>query len=222
MVKRAPRYALTASPEEVQALFGYRDEVDFPPRYNIAPPQPIAVVNRFAGERRFTLMRWGFMPAWVKDPSTISLLASARAETLGDRPAFAAAYRYRRCLMPASGFYLWQHRRGGANQAFLITAVTPGPIGLAGLWETWGGADGSEIDTACLLTIAADPAIAPIAARTLVVIAPADFEEWLESSDSVDALLRPLRADLFSARPVSALVDSVRNDGPDLVNPVEG
>jgi len=221
MVTRGPRYALTASPEEVQALFGYRDEVAFPPRYYIAPPQPIAVVNRFAGERHFTLMRWGFVPAWVKDPSTISLLASARAETLSERPAFAAAYRYRRCLMPASGFYLWQRRRGGENQAFFVSAATPGPIALAGLWETWGGADGSEIDTACLLTIGADPAIAPISARTPVVIAEADFQEWLGSSDSVDALLRPPRADLFSARPVGPLVDSVRSDGPDLVNPVD-
>jgi putative SOS response-associated peptidase YedK len=221
MATRGPRYALTASPEEVQAHFGYRDEVDFPPRHNIAPLQPIAVVNRFAGERRFTLMRWGFVPAWVKDPRTISLLPSARAETLSDRPAFAAAYRYRRCLMPASGIFLWQRRRGGENQAFFLSAVTPGPIALAGLWETWGGADGSEIDTACLLTIGADPAIAPISARTPVVIAQADFREWLGSSDSVEALLRPLRADLFSAQPVSALVDSVRNDGPDLVDPVE-
>ena len=221
MATRGPRYALTASPEEVQALFGYRDEVDFPPRYYIAPPQPIAVVNRFAGERHLTLMRWGFVPAWVKDPSTISLLARARAETLGKRPAFAAAYRYRRCLMPASGFYLWQHRRGGENQAFFVSAASPGPSALAGLWETWGGADGSEIDTACLLTIPADPAIAPISARTPVVIAPADFEEWLGSSDSVEALLRPPGADLYSAQPVSALVDSVRNDGAGPVNPVK-
>jgi putative SOS response-associated peptidase YedK len=221
MATRGPRYALTASPDEVQALFRYRDEVDFPPRYNIAPPQPIAVVNRFAGERRFTLMRWGFVPAWVKDPGMISLLAGARAETLRERPAFAAAYRYRRCLMPASGFYLWQHRRGGKSRAFFASAVTPGPIALAGLWETWSGADGSEVDTACLLTIAADPAVAPISARTPVVIAPTDFQEWLSSSDSVEALLRPPRADLFSVQPVSAMADSVRNDSPDLVNPIE-
>jgi putative SOS response-associated peptidase YedK len=195
MAGRGPRYALAASAREVQAFLGYRDEVDFPPRYNIAPPQPIAVVHRLAGERRFTLMRWGFVPAWVKDPSAISLLVSARAESLTERPAFAAAYRYRRCLMPATA--------------------------LAGLWETWSGADGSEIDTACLITIAADPAIAAISARTPVIMAPADFEEWLASSDSVEALLRAPRSDRLSVRPVSARVDSVRNDGPDLLAPLE-
>ena len=114
----------------------------------------------------------------------------------------------------------WRRRRDGPNQAFFVSAVSPGPIALAGLWETWGGADGSEIDTACLLTIAADAALAPISARTPVVIAPTDSKEWLGSSDSVAALLRPLRADLFSACPVAALVESARNDGPDLVNPV--
>lgn len=212
---------MAASARAVQAFLGYRDEVDFPPRYNIAPPQPIAVVHRLAGERRFTLMRWGFVPAWVKDPSAISLLVSARAESLTERPAFAAAYRYRRCLMPATGFYLWRRGRRGENQAFFVGPLTRGPIALAGLWETWSGADGSEIDTACLITIAADPAIAAISARTPVIMAPADFEEWLASSDSVEALLRAPRSDRLSVRPVSARVDSVRNDGPDLLAPLE-
>jgi putative SOS response-associated peptidase YedK len=199
---RGPRYALAASPREVKAVFGYSDDADFPPRHDIAPPQPIAVVHRLAGRRRFTLMRWGLLPGWIKDPSEISLLVSARAETLSARPAFAAAYRYRRCLMPASGFYLWQRDRRGNGRAFLMRPVTGEPIGLAGLWETWGGADGSEIDTACLITVAADEVIAPISARTPLVIAPADFEEWLSSPDSVDPLLRPVRADLLTVRPV--------------------
>jgi putative SOS response-associated peptidase YedK len=212
---------LAASAGEVRAFLGYRDEVDFPPRYDIAPPQPIAVVHPVAGERRFSLMRWGFVPAWIKDPGAISLLAVARAETLSEKPAFRGAYRYRRCLMPASGFYLWQRAGGRGNQPFFVSPATPGPIALAGLWETWGGADGSEIDTACLLTVAADPAIAAVSARTLVIIPPGDFDEWLSSPDSVDALLRPPRADLLSFRPVSNRIDSVKNDRPDLIAPVE-
>ena len=221
MARRGFRYALLASAREVQALFGYRDEVDFPPRYNIAPTQPIAVVHRLAGERRFTLMRWGFMPAWVKDPHAISLLVNARAETVTERPAFSAAFRYRRCLIPASGFYLWQRDRGGQRRPFFVRPRAEPLIALAGLWETWCGADGSEIDTACLLTIGANPTIAPISLRMPVIVAPGDFEEWLGSGDPVDKLLRQAPADLLSAVPVSARVGSIRNEGPDLVAPVD-
>ena len=190
-----------ASAREAQALFGYHDEVDFPPRYNIAPTQPIAVVHQLAGERRFTLMRWGFVPAWVKDPRAISLLVSARAETVSERPAFSGAFRYRRCLIPASGFYVWQRGRGAQRRPFFVRPRALGPIALAGLWETWCGADGSEIDTACLLTIGANPILAPISPRMPVIIAPGDFEEWLGSGDLVDGLLRRAPADLLSAEP---------------------
>jgi putative SOS response-associated peptidase YedK len=219
---RGLRYALAASAREVQGLFGYPDEVDFPARYNIAPAQPIAVVHRLNGERRFTLMRWGFVPAWVKDPRAISLLVSARAETVSERPAFRAAFRYRRCLMPASGFYVWQRGRGAQRQPFFVRPRDGGLIALAGLSETWCGSDGSEIDTACLLTTEADPALAPISPRMPLIIAAGDFEPWLGSGDSVGALLRAVAADRLSAEPVGARVDSVRNDGPDLVAPVAG
>src|SRR5690242_12321227 len=130
MVRQGSRYALTASPEEVQALFGYADKPDFPPRYNIAPPQPIAVVHEIHGARRFPLMRWGFVPGWVKDPREISLLATARAETVGERPAFNAAYRRRRALIPASGFYAWRRARGRERQAFFLRPRGGGPMAL--------------------------------------------------------------------------------------------
>jgi putative SOS response-associated peptidase YedK len=162
------------------------------------------------------------VPAWVKDPRAISLLVSARAETVSERPAFSGAFRYRRCLIPAFGFYVWQRGRGTQRRPFFVRPRARGPIALAGLWETWSGADGSEIDTACLLTIGANPILAPIAPRMPVIIAPGDFQEWLGSSDLVDGLLRRAPADLLSAEPVSARVESVGNDGPDLVAPVDG
>jgi putative SOS response-associated peptidase YedK len=157
-------------------------------------------------------MRWGFLPAWVKNPSEISLLASARAESLSARPAFAAAYRYRRCLLPATGFYLWQRNRRGDHRLFLVKPVAGGPIGLAGLWETWSGADGSEIDTACLITIAAEDGISAISARSPVIIAPADFDEWLSSPDRVEALLRPAGASTLSAQPVDPQLAATGKD----------
>ena len=222
MIRQGSRYALTAAPADVQALFGYRDEVDFPPRYNIAPTQPIAVVHRLHGERRFTLMRWGFVPGWVKDPRAISLLVTARAETVAERPAFNAAFRYRRCLIPASGFYAWQRGPGRERRGFFIRPQAGGAIGLAGLWETWCGAEGSEVDTACLLTTAADPGLAAISDRVPVVVAPAAFERWLGPGDAVGDLLSAAPADLLLAEPVSALVNSIKHDGPDLIAPVAG
>src|SRR5262245_38888132 len=95
MIRQGSRFAMTPALKNVQAVFVYVDQFDFPPRYNIAPPQPIAVVHQLHGARRFTLMRWGFVPGWVKDPREISLLATARAETVSERPAFSAAYRRR-------------------------------------------------------------------------------------------------------------------------------
>src|SRR5579871_3502071 len=165
MQRRELCYALTAPAPAVQALFGYGDEVDFPPRHHIAPPQPIAVVHRLAEARRFTLMRWGFVPAFVKDPQAISLLATARAETVGERPAFRGAFRHRRCLMPATGFYGWQRGRRGEPQWFVIRPRDGRCIGLAGIWQTWCGADGSEIDTACLITIDANSTVATVSPR---------------------------------------------------------
>ena len=216
------RFVITSPPAAIRQVFGYAEQPNFPPRHNIAPTQPIAVVHRLGGERRFTLMRWGFVPAWVKDPRAISLLVSARAETVSERPAFSAAFRYRRCPVPASGFYVWRRGRGPEVQPFFVRPRAGGPIALAGLWEAWCGADGSEIDTACLLTGEANPTIATISARMPVIIAPGDFEEWLGSSDLVNEILRQPPADLLSAEPVSARVDSVRNDGPDLLAPVDG
>jgi len=215
MVRRGLRYALTAPAPAVQAFFGYRDEVDFPPRYDIAPPQPIAVVHRFADERRFTLMRWGFVPGFIKDPREISLLATARAETVSERPAFRGAFRYRRCLMPATGFYAFERGPRGERRPFLVRPRDSGCIGLAGIFETWCGADGSEIDTACLLTIAANPTVAPLSPRTPVIIGAGDFEQWLGPDDSAGDHLRQPTADLVLAEPV----DAVRNGGPDPVAP---
>jgi putative SOS response-associated peptidase YedK len=215
MARRGLRYALTAPAPEVQALFGYRDEVDFPPRYDIGPTQPIAVVHRFAEERRFTLMRWGFVPAFVKDPREISLLATARAETVRERPAFRGAFRHCRCLMPATGFYAWQRGPRGEPRPFLVRPRSRGCIGLAGIWETWCGADGSEIDTACLLTIAANPIVAPLSARMPVIIAAGDFERWLGADDSAGGLLRQAPADLLLAEPVGARADPVKKGDRD-------
>src|SRR5436853_2828629 len=108
------RYVITSAPEAIRRLFGYEDQPNFPPRYNIAPTQPVPIVRMAEGMRSFALVRWGLIPPWVKDPRTFSLLINARGESLGDKPAFRNAIRRRRCLVPADGFYEWR-REGGRN-----------------------------------------------------------------------------------------------------------
>eukprot|EP00913_Durusdinium_trenchii_P021344 g20057.t1 len=210
-------------------------EDPFPARFNIAPTQPILVVaarERHAGSnlpaRKALLARWGLIPGWVKDPKDFPLLINARAETAADKASFRAAMRHRRILVPASGFYEWrrpQKDSGDRSQAYWIRPRNGGIVAFAGLLETWSSADGSEIDTAAIMTTAANGDIRPIHDRMPIVIQPKDFDRWLECKiqeprDVVD-LLGPLQEDLFEAVPVSDLVNKVGNVGPDLQTPVE-
>ena len=218
------RYALTATPEEVQALFGYLDGEDFPPRYNIAPTQPVAIVRLDRGTRRFALVRWGLVPSWVKDPKAFALLFNARAESAAEKPAFRAAMRYRRCLFPASGFYEWRRGPGKTKQPYCVQPRGGGLVAFPGLWETWSDRDGGEIDTACILTTDANVLVAPIHDRMPVVIAPTDFERWLDAREyppeAVADLLRPAPQDLFEAIPVGSRVNTAENDDPAVQEPV--
>jgi putative SOS response-associated peptidase YedK len=218
------RYDLNATPRMVEAVFANVNHEDFPPRYNIAPTQPVAVVRLLGGRRHLSLMRWGLVPAWVEDPRAFSLLVNARAETAAERPAFNGALRYRRCLFPATGFYEWQRGPGGRKQPYWIRPRSERLIALAGLWETWSDRNGGEVDTACILTTSANATVAPIHDRMPVIIAPADFNRWLASTgdpaDDIGDLMRPPPDDLLEAVPVSDRVNDVDNDGPELQEPV--
>lgn len=219
------RYSLTASPEDVRALFGYEDQPNFPPRYNIAPTQPIAIVRNERGERRFALVRWGLMPGWVKDPSSFSLLINARSETAEEKPAFRGSMRHNRCLVPASGFYEWRKVGDGPKQPYWIAPRDGGLVAFAGLWSDWASAEGSQIDTGAILTTQANATLKPIHHRMPVVIAPQDFERWLDTAHTeprhVRDLLKPPPDDLFEAVPVSTRVNAVANDDGALHDPVE-
>jgi putative SOS response-associated peptidase YedK len=217
------RFALTMSPEELQALMGYLDEVDFPPRYNIAPTQPVAVVRLERGERRFALMRWGLVPAWVREPQNFSLLFNARSEGALEKASFRAALRYRRCLFPASGFYEWRRGPGREKTPFWVRPRDGGLVAFAGIWETWPDRDGGEIDTACIMTTDANADVAAIHDRMPVVILPEDFDRWLDAGkyraeDLLD-LLRPPPDGFFEAVPVGARVNAAANDDPSLQEP---
>lgn len=227
------RYAVTMTAEELMEGWGVIGVADFPPLYNIAPTQPIHVVMaghpRAPGSnlpaRQALLARWGFIPGWAKDPKAMPLLINARSETASEKAAFRAAMRHRRALLPASGFYEWRRVGGNARQAYWIRPRDGGPVSFGGLMETWSDPNGSEVDTAAILTTRANEAIAHIHHRMPVVVRPQDFDRWLdcvncEPRDVAD-LLEPVEPDFFEAIPVSDLVNRVANTGPQVQERIE-
>jgi putative SOS response-associated peptidase YedK len=221
------RYALTATPEEVADVLGLDSIEAFPPRYNIAPTQPILVAAIGPnGKRQSLLVRWGLVPSWVRDPENFTLLINARSETAAGKPSFRNAMRHRRILVPASGFYEW-HRpadRKSPSQAYWIRPKNCGLVTLAGLMECWLSADGSEIYSGCILTTAANHAISAIHDRMPAVIAPENHQRWLDCSENeprdVADLLLPAGEHLFEAIPISAKINKVANAGRDVQLPL--
>lgn len=217
------RYLITSSPEAIRALFGYAEQPNFPARYNIAPTQPIPVVRLVDGKRSFALMRWGLIPSWVKDPHNFSLLVNARGESVIDKPAFRVAMRRRRCLIPADGFYEWK-QDGERKRPYVVRPTSGGPIAFAGLWETWTGPNGEELDTACIVTTDANRTLRSIHDRMPVVIAPEAFDLWLDCAKMepaiAAALISPAREGEFEAYEVSTAVNRTANDAPALIEPV--
>jgi putative SOS response-associated peptidase YedK len=219
------RYSLTSPPEAVRAYFGYADTPNFPARYNIAPTQPIAVVARDReGVRRFRLMRWGLLPAFVKDPKTFPTLINARSEEVLAKPSFRNAMRYRRCLIPADGFYEWTGPKG-KRRPFLLRPRQGQLIAFAGLYERWRDKDGSEIDTVVILTCPASRTVSPLHDRMPVVLTPEQFEAWLDvkatPADAASRLLLPAADDLFEAVELHPKINDSRKDESGLQEPLE-
>jgi putative SOS response-associated peptidase YedK len=217
------RFVITSTPEVIRQIFGYPEQPNSPPRYNIAPTQPIPVVIVENGARHFRLMRWGFLPSWVKDPRNFTLLINARAETAVEKPAFRNAMKRRRCLVPADGYYEWQ-TSGKRKQPYFMQHRDRQPIGFAALAETWIGPNGEEVDTVALMTAAAPADLAFLHHRVPVTIAPDDFERWLDcrgdhSSGVMDLLAAP-RENNFVWHPVSTQVNRVVNDDAQLILPM--
>lgn len=215
------RYTIISAPAVLRELFGFEELPNFPVRFNVAPTQPIPIVRLFEGRRQFALVRWGFLPSWVKDPRAFSLLINARGESAREKPAFRAAMKYRRCLIPADGFYEWQARGSGPKQPFYIHAKSGVPLAFAGLWETWTGPNGEEVDTAAIVTTRANRTLAPIHDRMPVIVPPDAFDLWLDTAhvdeQTAEAVIAPAPDDLLEAYPVSTAVNRTANDNPMLV-----
>src|SRR5919107_2429218 len=217
------RYAITLPPDTYRDFFGYSEQPNFPPRYNVAPTQPVPIVVDDRGERHFMLVRWGFLPGWVKDPKDFPLVINARGETIETKATFRNAVKRRRCVFLADGFYEWQ-RRGREKAPFLIRMNDGGPMPLAGLWETYCAPDGSEIDTAAIVTTDANGTVAGVHDRMPVILSREGVDAWLDTR-TVDAeeamgLVRPCPDEWVTMFPVSTRVNKVDNDDPELQTPL--
>lgn len=193
-------YSFKRSADETRNLFNYQEMPDFPPREHITPGSPIAIVRMEQGQRHFALVRWGFVPSWTKEIKPGKPLINARAEGILDKPSFRNAMKRRRCLVPADGFYDWSGDIPGRKQAWRFQRPDVALFGFAGLWEHWMAADGSELETAAIITTAAGLSVGHIHSREPVVIAPENFETWLTGEVAeAAALLQPAAEDFFVA-----------------------
>jgi putative SOS response-associated peptidase YedK len=196
------------------------------PRYNIAPTQPVVIVRASTSsadtQRELTFVQWGLIPSWAKDPKIGSRLINARSETVAEKPSFRAAFKRRRCLVLADGFYEWQ-KLNGKKQPTFIHMADRFPFALAGLWETWQSPDGGELDTCTILTTTPNELMAPIHNRMPVILEPEDYNTWLIPGDQPDQamhLLRPFSSAQMAAYPVSTWVNSPAHDDVQCITPL--
>ena len=198
-----------------------QDDLDLKPRYNIAPSQTVPVLRlNPAGRRELALLRWGLIPSWSKDPKIAYRTINARAETIATAPAFRAAFKKRRCLVPASGFYEWKKLDDG-KQPYYIGMRDSAPFAFAGLWERWDKGE-SPIETFTIITGEPNSLLADIHNRMPAILDPNDYDAWLSAADTAipQALLQPFPAQLMTAHPVSKRVNTPKNDDAALIEPV--
>ncbi len=216
------RFVLIALVEELVEMFELHMAEDaMPQRFNVAPSQQIAVITN---ERPHELAwhRWGLIPAWAKDAKTGYRMINARSETAAGKPSFRAAFRARRCLIPASGFFEWV-RRGRHKQPVYISLRDRPLFAFAGLWEVWRSPDGELVESATILTTVANRFMADIHLRMPVILAPEDHEAWLRpaGTETHQGLLRPCAPEIMQAWPVSTVVNRPANDTPETIEPLD-
>lgn len=218
------RFSLQASGREIAERFELPEAPDLEPRFNIAPGTDVPIVRvRSTGERALELRRWGLVPRFSRDPASGVRMINARAETLAERPAFREAFRRRRCLLPADGFYEWQ-RRGRHKQPFYVRRADGDLFAFAGLYERWVGAGGEVVDSCALVTTEPNACMRNIHDRMPVILAPDGYARWLERGPgdpgALRALLRPCPSEWLEVRPVSTRVNDPKNEGAACIEPL--
>jgi len=221
------RFTLTTSAEVVAEFFELADLPELTPRYNIAPSQPVPAVL-LDGEhrlRRLDHLRWGLVPFWAKDPAIGYRMINARSDGVENKPAFRAAFKKRRCLVAADGFYEWQKQEGSKRkQPYYIRMTGGGVFAFAGLGEHWESPDGAALDTCTILTTEPNALMKPLHDRMPVILPRESFAAWLDPAqqtpDPILRLLRPFPAKAMSAFPVSTTVNNPANDTPACLEPL--
>jgi len=216
------RYTLASPTERLAEEFGVdASSIELSPNYNVAPTQGVAAVLEEAGQRRLEVLRWGLIPPWADDPGIGSRMINARSETAPGKPSFRRAFRERRCLIPADGFYEWQ-RTNGAKQPYYIHMEDGRPFAFAGLWESWSKGGEGEVRTCTILTTGANALVGEVHDRMPVILAHDAYDVWLDpasESDELTGLLVPFPEDGMEAYPVSRFVNSPSNNDPRCVEP---
>lgn len=225
------RFVLNATAEQLAMLFDLAETPrELAPRYNIAPTQPVAIVRLQEGsrgdapKRELSYAQWGLIPSWAKDPSIGSKTINARAEGVDEKPSFRAAFKRRRCLVPATGFYEWK-KKGSSKEPHFIAMEDGAPFAFAGLWETWSPPDGGLIDTCTIITTEPNELMETLHNRMPVILRRDDYAFWLgtgkdatpQELGELKSLLRPYDAGEMVAWPVAARVGNPRNEGADLI-----
>lgn len=214
------RFALVTAPEDLRQMVDFSNRINFPARYNIAPTQPVSIIRAVPG-REMALVQWGLVAPWLKPEQVMDKSArpqiNARSETITEKPSFKNAYRRRRCLIPTDGIYEWDRSIG---QPYRIYRSDGQPFFMAGIWEIWTGADGSEIESCAIITTAANDRLSAIHHRMPAVIAPERAEPWLTTpeteAEKLLPLLGPAAEDDFTATPISKRVNKVSEDDAEL------
>jgi len=221
------RYSLTSPTEAVRRMFDFPEQPNLAVRVNIAPSQDVAAVRLGAdgaSARHFAWLRWGLIPSWAKEPGIGNRMINARAETIAEKPAFRAAFRRRRCLIPADGFYEWKTERG-RKQPYRIALEGGAPFAFAGLWERWeGSGEAGAVESCTIVTTEANARLKAIHHRMPVILAPGAYEAWLDPATpgaEAQALLRPAPSEWFTAYRVSPKINSPANDDPALIAPLD-
>ena len=219
------RYAATLPPEMMVELFKLLNRIDYPPRYNIAPTQPIAVIWEQEARRTVQLVRWGFVPGWVKDPREFPLLINARAEGLIEKPSFRDAIKRNRCVIPASGYFEWMKGEDGKKRPYYITLEGYEVMAFAGVYSNWIGPQGEEIDTAAIVTVEPNLEISSIYDRMPAILRGQEaIDDWLNTRDvtakQAVQLASPPPPGAMTYYPVGKAIGSALAEGPDLIRPL--
>lgn len=219
------RFTLTADPSDLKEEFqNFEFPTQFAPRFNIAPSQPILAIPN-DGKNKADFFVWGLIPSWAKEPDIGNRLINARGETLAEKPSFRGSYKYKRCLILADGFYEWKAEPGTKTKTpYFIHMKDRKPFAFAGLWDEWNGSDGSLVKSCTIVTTDPNELMTSIHNRMPLILKPADYAQWLDTSprtpESLQPLIRPFPANEMSAYPVSTLVNKPEVDRAELVVPV--